>query len=135
MNLLEYLEKFQISKAEFASRIKVSRQYLYFITEGQRKPSKKIAERIKKASNGLINVQKMRFPIEHEYINEKKTKKDKKTNYSLKEILRRVEDLEEWKNKKEASNNISSSPLNDIHHNNEKVEIKNINLTQKGYLP
>jgi len=52
----EYLNKYRISVSEFARRAGVLRGSIWHYFAGRRRPSQKTAERLEKASDGLVTV-------------------------------------------------------------------------------
>ena len=59
MKLKDFLEKYRIHPVEFAVRCKISPASIYLYLKG-RKPHQRTAERIEKASDGVVSVMELR---------------------------------------------------------------------------
>jgi len=60
MNLEDYLNKYQISKAEFSRRSGVAVSGLHHYISGRYKPNQTTAEKIEKASDLVVSVKEQR---------------------------------------------------------------------------
>jgi DNA-binding transcriptional regulator YdaS (Cro superfamily) len=60
MTLKEYLTKYRIPVPEFAHRSRINPSSVWHYFAGRRKPNQRTAERIERASDGLVSVKELR---------------------------------------------------------------------------
>lgn len=59
MNLKDYLTENEISVVEFAAKMNVHYNTIYYIINGRRNPSHKMAYKIQEATNGAVKMEDM----------------------------------------------------------------------------
>jgi transcriptional regulator with XRE-family HTH domain len=59
MELREYLFKKRITNKEFAEKVNYDKSYIGDVANGKKKPGKKLAKAIEKATNGEVTVEEL----------------------------------------------------------------------------
>jgi DNA-binding transcriptional regulator YdaS (Cro superfamily) len=64
VQLKQYLKKYPVKKSELAKKAGISPAFITYIGQGKKRPSPQVAEKIEKATNGMVTRMELLYPKE-----------------------------------------------------------------------